>query len=220
MKIYGPPTTCLGDCWAFVNMIAGLSIRTKEVITCSGCVAPSPGQGFDPRASAKSKIVDIMSVLDMGEAKIKVVDKGANVNVPDVACFRTPYLPTTTRWKPGKPGRHGVICYQLTNSQEPENARCLREHHLKDIIGWIEANSTGVRLGLPMTIKECVEAAAASDLFIGIDSGMSHVCHSVGVPVLISDWERIDEFHYRKDFMRFSGAEQAIGIMKSILSRV
>lgn len=217
--VYGSPTACLGDCWAFISLMCDLSIRTGSIIQCSSYVAPRmDGQGFDPRNKTKSKLTEIMSLLDMGEARIELVDVGATIHTPDTTCFKVPYLPTKVRWQPS---HHGVIAHQLTNSQEPaNNPRCLKEHHLKGIMDWINVNSMGVRLGLPMSIKECVEAAATSDLFIGMDSGMSHVCHSVGVPVILYDWSRIDEFHHEKKFSRFNGSDEAITLMKKVMDQM
>jgi hypothetical protein len=46
--VYGAPTACLGDCWAFISLMCDLSIRTGSIIQCSSYVAPRmDGQGFD-----------------------------------------------------------------------------------------------------------------------------------------------------------------------------
>ena len=38
-------------------------------------------------------------------------------------------------------------------------------------------------LGKHLSERECVYIAADNALFVGVDSGMSHLCHSVGVPI-------------------------------------
>lgn len=67
-----------------------------------------------------------------------------------------------------------------------------------------------------MSTAQCAEIAATSDVFIGMDSGMSHLCHSVGIPMLLLNWMAIDRFHPKKTFFRFSAVAEAIKIAESL----
>ena len=212
METYGPPTTALGDCWAFINMLCGKSIQSGEATRCSRFVANPISRMHGNLVQAGGKLQEISSVLDGGKARIEFVDEGATIVTPEIECFKSPYLPTRIKWVGGK-----SVVHQLANSQQPANCpRCPPMCHHDAIMNWV-SNHENKRLGLPMSLEECVQAAAGAALFIGMDSGMSHVCHSVGVPVILYDWARIDEFHHEKKFSRFKTADEAIGIMKGIM---
>lgn len=208
--IYAPPTKCLGDCWAFVNMLCDISIRSGREVLCSTYVCGRHGEGIHKSLSVKDKLLEIMSVLDMGDADIRLVDRGATVFTPDVTCFKHPYRPTKRRWAGGN-----LIVHQLSNNQQPEQCiRCLLPHRRDVIMDWISRRENA-RLGLPLSMGESIRLASRAALFVGIDSGMSHVCHSVGVPVIIYDWPRINDFHNGKEFKKFSTPEEAIKLMSS-----
>jgi hypothetical protein len=69
-----------------------------------------------------------------------------------------------------------------------------------------------VRLGAHLSVQECVEVAARSDLFIGVDSGMIQLCYSVGVPVMIvrysqSPWVLFDR-HGRRQAIHCDNTEE------------
>jgi len=211
MDIYAPPTRCLGDCWAFVNMLCDISIRSGKEVLSSTCACPREGDAFHKSMFVGGKLEEIMSVLDLGEARIKLVERGATVFTPDVTCFKHPYRPTKTRWN----GDGKLIVHQLSNNQQPEQCiRCLLPSRHDAIMDWISRRKNA-RLGLPMSMKECVTLASKAAFFIGIDSGLSHLCHSVGVPVIIYDWPRINDFHNGKEFEKFSSPEEAILLMSS-----
>jgi hypothetical protein len=219
--IYAPYTTCFGDCWAFVNYACHLSLSLKRPVHCS-CF---PNRGMHLAVGISNagipqvggKLEEMMAALDLGEAKIVIVGVMATTARPcDWEAFNTPYLPTKAKWEPVRRGR---VCYQLDNNQVPEgNSRCLKRHHREAIMKWLsEWPGEKVKLGLPMTVEQCAKAAASSDLFVGMDSGMSHLCHSVGLPVLLADWPAIERYHPGKRYLRFSDSSRAIALMSSIL---
>jgi len=215
MDIYGPPTKALGDCWAFINMLCHKSIQSKEAISCSKFASNPVNRMHGKKISAETKLKEILSDLDYGEARIKFVDDMSTTFVPVEVCFKSPYLPTKVKWTGGK-----SIVHQLINGQQPANCpRCPPKHHHDAIMNWV-SNHENKRLGLPMSLEECIQAAAGAALFIGMDSGMSHVCHSLGVPVILYDWSRLDEFHHEKKFSRFKTADEAIGIMQGIMAQI
>lgn len=210
--VYGPPTNALGDCWAFVNTLCYKAIRSGIPISCSKYVSNRKNEKM---ISAEAKLKEILSVLDCGSAKIDLVEDTANVFVTAEECFQSTYLPTKVKWSGGR-----SIVHQLSNAQQSANCpRCPPMHYYNAIMKWISGHENK-RLGLPMSLDECVKAASNAALFIGMDSGMSHVCHSVGIPVILYDWSRIDEFHYEKKFSRFKTADEAIVLMSGVLNQI
>lgn len=45
-------------------------------------------------------------------------------------------------------------------------------------------------IGLPMTLEESVEAMRTARLMIAVCSGLSHVCHAVGTPLIIVEYRQ------------------------------
>jgi hypothetical protein len=158
---------------------------------------------------------EILGVLDLAEGRVLIVDKKATSDQKITAdTFHYPYVPTKARWTGNGSGR---ACCQLFNNQPLPNARAMSISDRNNIEEWLEGEFNDVvRLWKDKTIAECVEAAAGAELFIGIDSGMSHLCHSVGVPVLIQDWEGLDRHHESKEFSSFRDPADAISKMKKM----
>jgi hypothetical protein len=181
--------------------------------------------GISARSSGgediRERLEEILGVLDLEEGLVMVVDSAPNSpRKVTVDRFPHPYIPTKTRWAGGEAGR---ACCQLLNGQTPgyvankRDMKPLEAWHREEIEAWLDAEfDEVVRLGKDRTIAECVEVAARSELFIGMDSGMSHLCHSVGVPVLIKDWSGLDRHHPKKEFLRFRDPAEAIAMMERI----
>lgn len=57
-----------------------------------------------------------------------------------------------------------------------------------------------VRMGAIKNNRKDIQIASKSNLFIGIDSGMSHICHSTGTPIFMLDEKRYNPAaHPNKD---------------------
>lgn len=93
--------------------------------------------------------------------------------------FARPYRQTTTRW-------HGAgsrrIAYQFVPGKE--GAKSCKPGQIEQFEPQVRAlGYTPVALGAHLGIAGSIKHAAGAELFVGVDSGMSHLCHSVGVPV-------------------------------------
>lgn len=217
--VIGPFNRCLGDCWALINhaartsMSEGREVRVSTRVMGGAAMAPGvPPRGEDVRPLLE----EVTGALDMRGAMVSLVDGPAtSMARVTVDTFLLDYLPTRASWSPGP---HGRACCQLTNAQlEQHCARAMKRHERLELEAWLEGRLEVVRLGKHMSLSECCEAMASSDLFVGIDSGMSHVAHSVGVPVLIHEWAGLDKHHPGKKFRRFVGVAEAIEAASSLL---
>lgn len=220
-KVFAPYTACLGDNWALVSALCRMSaVLCNEVLLSTySCAGAHMAPGVPPAGPNIRPLLDeIVDALDIGRAHVALLDVPGNVMLR-YGCedYRGEYLPTKRRWRPAKYNR---ICYQLTNNQLPENnSRCLRKPFYDHLMEWIGSfPGEKVRIGLPMSVKQCVDAAATSDLFIGMDSGMSHLCHSVGLPMFLCDWPALDRHHPDKRFIRFSSYDEAVAKMTALLA--
>jgi len=79
----------------------------------------------------------------------------------------------------------------------------------------LKINVVGEHIGLAKSI----EIMSKSQIFIGIDSGMSHVASSVGVPVYLYFWKKDDSFdvfrtHTRKGINTFNNFDDLYKILE------
>lgn len=102
------------------------------------------------------------------------------------------YVLIRDSWKPGPYGR---MCYQFYGSSnwqlqnfnigEAKSLYCSFPHLDK------------VKLGIPMTISQCVDVMQSSDFFVGIDSGMTHLARAVGLPTFVNKNKVADDWFHR-----------------------
>ena len=111
------------------------------------------------------------------------------------------YVPTKVRWARSD---SRIISYQI---ETPTKHRPDRFCHPRLIEGLSDQmpDYEFIELGKKhqSTISETIEILSQSELFVGIDSGMSHVAHSVGVPVFLKYHAELDLFHPNKEYVVF-----------------
>jgi hypothetical protein len=119
------------------------------------------------------------------------------------------YYPTKKRWHANT---SGIICLQLrgTSNSAPEADI--------DKISSLLPGHKFVELGLPMTVREDILTASKAEAFIGVDSGMSHLCHSVGIPIFIArygtKYKAIHKWHGGRKFVLCSNVDSVINSFK------
>jgi len=130
---------------------------------------------------------DILNELD-SPGEIELVRSEPSIRLNTYNVWQSPYFPTKTRWDAY--GRHKYVAVQFDgeSAKELKNASPDEEQMIRDFVQQMCPGYSLVRLGKPLTVKECVEIAANSAFFVGVDSGMSHLCHSVGVPIFLMEY--------------------------------
>ena len=221
--VFAPYNHCFGDCWAVLNHAIRFSIINKTKVWVSEYVCAATH--MVPGLPSRGEFVGPLLREQLAEIKIP---KGANIEIADkvvteirkitVEEFPYPYFQTKRKWSPGPYGR---VCIQTDNSQIPDNcSRSFKYHDRKALYEWLQDKTHHIILGKPYTVAQCVDVASTSDLFIGMDSGMSHLAHSVGLPVILLDWVALDRFHPGKAFFRFQNAPEAIKLAERLLRDV
>jgi hypothetical protein len=219
--VFAPYNHCFGDCWAVLNYAIHHAVTSKKNVYLSKyvCAGTHMALGVPPRGEDVGKLlVEQYHAIQIPEGAIlKLTNKPVTViRKITVEEFPYPYYPTKVQWTPKY---HGRICIQLDNSQVPEQcARSFKYHDRKAILEWL-SDKNYIILGKPHSVAQCAEIASKSDLFIGMDSGMSHLAHSVGLPTLLLDWVALDRFHPKKSFYRFQNAKEAISIAEGLIKQ-
>jgi hypothetical protein len=140
---------------------------------------------------------------------LKVVDEEITTRrkygVPE---HKEPYAKTKIQWKHQRNKR---VCYQLETSHTDRHADKLFQGDPKMFLKQLDfMGIESVPLGLPLTVSESIKVASECDMFIGICSGMAHVCYSVGIPVFIQDWKQLKKFHPNKSYTTYEGEDDLI----------
>jgi hypothetical protein len=148
----------LGDSWQFICWLLLQSEETGEI----------------PVVTYNQKFEEIIKLID-SKGKIEFTDqKGSKINN---AYWSIKNPPTKIKWVPG---RYKRICYQF-------NANIVTKPPRWDLLEFFEKfkDYELVRLDKHLTLEECVKIASTCDVFVGVSSGMSHMMHSVGIPMFL-----------------------------------
>ncbi len=192
--IFAPWNIGLGDQIATINLLAhrGLSglptqLHSKDM----------------PLYRLHREIID---VLDFDPKHLVLTEEEPTHQLEGYDVWASPYLPTRFRWSASE--RHPYVCYQLDgfsvahdkNLDQKSEALLLRMLHASGF--------EPRRLGKHLSIAQCVRIASESAFFVGVDSGMSHLCHCVGVPMfLIENRLPIITCHRGKAYIPCKGVE-------------
>jgi hypothetical protein len=146
-----------------------------------------PGEDFStsPLVDRAALAREIDEVLDVS-SPLEIV---ADTPLDEVTCLlgRWPMhftqVPTRARWRGWAHGLYRRLAYQLDGRWSAAEKNPPPED-LPRLLGWAPGFEL-VRLGDSLSVRECVAAAASSDLCFGVDSGMLQLCYAVGVPVFL-----------------------------------
>lgn len=190
----------LGDVWAFASYCIQNELNPISSIAADG----------KPIVNKLTEIIPLLcskGTTWVDEPPTEIIDQW---NV-----WKHEYLPTKKLWNPDSCG--GPVVHQLTGGRLHGDLKNLPDGDAKRIIESV--GSETIELGAHFSLRECVEAMAAATVFIGIDSGMSHIAHSVGVPmIIVKNQFDLEPYHESKTYALADGADQAIEILHDIIS--
>jgi hypothetical protein len=191
-----------GDLWAIASEAVDRSMLERRPTRLARVRASGEDLG--------SRFEEILGVMDHGEGRVEIVDAPGthDLNLDTVFSVRAwqagmlwrRYRPTTTMWSLERAERR--VALQLESRElvdgryagvkaNPFNPWRLLPPELVEAARTVIADLgfDAVELGAHLSVRECVELAATSRLFIGMDSGMAHLCHSVRVPLAVYAYE-------------------------------
>ncbi len=202
MEIFGKPKTRYGNVWAFTSRMIRYGIRNHlDVVYISH------------KSKRIPQIQEMWDCFDNHGIRLEVTSKRITTKKKyGVGDHQELYIRTRTQWKQKKYNR---VCYQF-DSDSSRTGKFFKGNY-QIIIDKIHQNGVEVvSLGLPFTLQECIDIAANSDVFMGICSGMSHMCHSVGVPMLLQSWSSLQLFHPNKIYNTFEDEKNLIRILTTM----
>jgi hypothetical protein len=181
-----------GDVWKSVQYAQYVARTHSTAVRLYPYWHGWPGANFSPTPLADKRclIEEILTVLDNPRpvACVSEVSRENQVCLLERWPMHFPQLRTRRRWDGWSAGEARRITYQFDGAWEGQ-----RKNPPPEDVARLLAVAPGceyVRLGKPLPVRACVEAAATSDAFIGVDSGMAQLCYCVGVPVLLVSYEQ------------------------------
>ena len=173
-----------GDCWATASFLLKKSEETNEPVSV---------WNIDPRIAEIAEHFDTTGSLEYIDTVATVLfcspsqesnferEYGylPNTRLRWKLCFSLHYLRTKIKWRHSDSRR---IVYQLT-PRHPGPTSC-RPGEIEQFVAKARLlEFEVVEMGQHMSLTENIVAAAGAAMFVGVDSGMSHLCHSVGTPI-------------------------------------
>jgi hypothetical protein len=176
-----------GDVWKSVQFAHYVRRTRGIVVRLYARWHGWPGVDFSatPQVDRSALAREIEEVLDVS-GPLEIVGE---VPLEEVTCLlgrwpmHFPQVPTRVRWRGWAHGLHRRLAYQFDGRWSAADKNPPPED-LPRLLEWGPGFEL-VRLGEPLSVRECVAAAAASDLYFGVDSGMLQLCYAVGVPVFL-----------------------------------
>ncbi|MDP2354557.1 MAG: FkbM family methyltransferase [Beijerinckiaceae bacterium] len=176
--VYSPHHYSFGDQWASINFYLNMSVVTQERIRLASII-----NNVDLHDLHR----DILNELE-SPGQIELVRSEPSIRLNTYNVWQSSYFPTRTRWHAYRRHKYVAVQFDGESAKELKNASPEEAQMIQTFIERMCPGFTLVRLGKPLSVKKCVEIAANSAFFVGVDSGMSHLCHSVGVPIFLLEY--------------------------------
>jgi hypothetical protein len=171
-----------GDCWAAASFLAAQA-RTRRVLVSK----------IDPRVMEIIQFLELSGSIEEVDALADTVIMSPEYEevfharegyrpkqiVPWRTLFALKYVETRVKWKP----RSSNVVYQLMSSQHRTSCDPTAINAFRECVDSL--NRTATPIGLPMSLASIILETSRSSLFVGIDSGMAHLCHSIGIPMVL-----------------------------------
>lgn len=193
MPVYALWNEGLGDHWASINLLAQMSITRREPVE------------FQMSARFLERHGEILDLLDLGTARVLMTASQSDARLGGFDVWATEYLPTRRRW--ARSDRLDFICTHFAgvSSAADKNPP---DHDQMQIREWAAKQGLpAVELGPHLSLTAIVDLLSRCTLFVGCDSGMSHIAHSVGCPTYLLEYKLpVVTCHRHKAYVLCRGA--------------
>ncbi len=170
-----PPKAKLGHIWRYCNFAIGLSKKMNEEVAVCTQAYPIKGGKFVDKSELIQEVLENLSY----DVKISTHTDVNSRQIPDMySCI--PYCNTKVTWSIDK-----VTSFRIAHQLDGDDISKWFVKHIDDVRYFNKIIQDKVALSNKYTIAEIVEIMSSSFLFIGADSGISHIAHSVGIPTFI-----------------------------------
>ena len=204
----------LGDAWTLTDYLLRESVISGQPALLSKKFLPKP----ESMETAYDFIQRIQRMLD-SFGGVLLVDEPGNFVTEQHKIWQEPRIPMRPhlRWDGGS---KGTIALQLDGRSGGPH-----KNPPKVDIPRFLALPDAVHVGLPMTLEESIEVIRTSRFMISVCSGMSHVCHAVGTPLILLEYiQPVTMWHPHRDgptgWKFAKGSDAALTIAKEMLCKI
>ncbi len=189
-RIFTPHNAGFGDRLATIQLLAHLAVHDDRVVLSDG------GRG--------ALHTEIYNVLDLPRP-FKLTYEPGNTPLDGYDIWATRFFPTVTRWD--WRAQHSYAVYQFDGVSSPEKNPSVQDQELILKALFQKYNLRSYSLGAHKSVAENVRLLADAALFVGCDSGMSHLAHSVGTPLFLLEYGLpVVTCHRNKEYILCAGA--------------
>lgn len=194
--ILRPHQSHFGDLWASVNLAGrrGEAHKERQHLWSNG------------KASLLQEMVDVLAM----PFPPVITDEAPTLSMTGPYVWNTIYYPTKAKWSQIEP--HKTVVGQLGQGVSHAHLKNCPDEDQVLIKSYISRlGFTFVELGKHMSVQQCVAEASKAAFFVGICSGMSHLAHSVGLPMFIMKYKYpLSNCHFGKAFYECNGVTSLI----------
>lgn len=158
----------------------------------------------------RRRVREIHDVLEP-ENGVNFTTYGSTDDLDGFDVWACPLWPTRAQWE-FPTGIRPRFCYQFDGESSAREKNPPPEDQTRLMAHLNDLGYAGIRLNSNMSIADCVCALALCDFFVGCDSGMSHIAHSVRTPVYLLEYELpVITCHRGKAYTLCRGVDEFIG---------
>lgn len=183
----------LGDHWASISLLARLSLHTGREIN------------FSSQGEHEKRHQEILRLLDLGDARLIRYLGPGNTCLDGFDVWATDYFPAIHQWSDKR--LRPYICFHFEGQSAAADKNPSEEEQRK-IREWAAFNKLEViTLSGGLSLELITRLLAGCTLFVGCDSGMSHIAHSVGCPTYLLEYKLpVVTCHRHKKYVLCHGA--------------
>jgi hypothetical protein len=211
-EIWSPWRFNLGDHWQTVNYLITRSFILREEQLLSR---------WQHGRDCSKRFKEILALIKGPERSCVTLVDAVGSREPDgFDVWAAPSWPTHETWKPHELMNHDTVTYQFDGVSSAAEKNPPREDQTRMLAAMERGlNVYSVkRLGSDSTLAQCVDEMRRSIVFVGCDSGMSHIAHAVGVPTIIVEYGLpIITCHRGKHFVHVRGTDEAVKAIERTL---
>lgn len=194
--IYAPWNSGLGDQWATINLLMN---RARQTGRTSYLHSPANLRQLH------TQILGALSGYTWG-CEVELTADAPTVELSGYDVWAADYIPTIQQWDNKKSHRHAVYHFDGLSSASDKNPSAVDHELLLNYLG--RSGFIPVAWSPSFSVEEMVKVLADSAFFVGVDSGPSHVAHSVGLPVFLLEYKLpIVTCHRGKPYIHCQGTE-------------
>lgn len=206
-KVYRMYGRGLGDCWSHLSYLISLAVSTGKVLKVSKWYWKG-----DKKRDVGKKLEEMLPLFEYSHMIELVEQDPTEEKIPAAVASSYPLVRSIHHWRPWHRSSPRTIVFQFDgkthkgkNFSDPAD-----EQRMLSIM--IDNGYVPIRLGGHLPLKTCIKYASRASMFVGVESGMGHLCGSVGLPLVYiqnsmprDHWKRI---HSNKHYTLLGGVNE------------